>query len=70
MGALCVLGEPALVEGFGLVGAIVLATDEPAAAWRRLPADVGLVVLTPAAAKALGDLVDAPDAPLSVAMPS
>jgi vacuolar-type H+-ATPase subunit F/Vma7 len=70
MGALCVLGERALVEGFGLIGATVLATDDPETAWRQLPADVELVVLTPSAARVLRDLLDAPDAPLSVVLPS
>jgi vacuolar-type H+-ATPase subunit F/Vma7 len=70
MGVLCVLGERARVEGFGLVGATVLATDDPTAAWRDLPPDVALVVLTPAAAAELGALVHAPDAPLTVVMPS
>jgi len=69
MGVLCVLGERAKVEGFGLIGAAVLATDDAPAAWRALPPDVELVVLTPAAAAALGSLVEAPDAPLTVVMP-
>ena len=69
MGVLCVLGERARVEGYGLIGATVLATDDAEAAWRTLPPDAELVVLTPAAAAALGPLVDAPDAPLTVVMP-
>ncbi len=73
MGTLCTLGERARVEGFALAGAIVLVADDGeqvTAAWRRLPADAEVVVLTQAAADALGDLVDAPGAPLSVVMPS
>jgi len=70
MGTLCVLGERAKVEGFALVGATVLATDDAASAWRALPPDVELVVLTPAAAAHLGPLVDEPDAPLTAVMPS
>jgi vacuolar-type H+-ATPase subunit F/Vma7 len=73
VGALCALGERARVEGFGLIGATVLVADDSAgagAAWRGLPPDAEIVVLTPAAATVLGALVDAPDAPLSVVMPS
>jgi vacuolar-type H+-ATPase subunit F/Vma7 len=47
------LGETAKVEGFALAGALVLATDQTGeidAAWDRLPDDVGVLILTPAAA--------------------
>lgn len=47
------IGEPVAVQGFGLVGVLVLTAGEPdevRAAWQRLPADVAFVILTPAAA--------------------
>lgn len=52
------IGAPALVRGFALAGARVLPAEQPAdvrAAWRSLPDDVGLVVLTAAAQQALTD---------------
>jgi len=66
------LGEPSLVDGYRLVGASVCAAEDPAAvleAWDRLPAGTALVILTGAAALALGSLVRDPDAPLTVVMP-
>jgi len=57
-GRIAVLGESARVAPFALAGAIVAPADEPAAvrtAWRALPADVLVVILTPAAAAALDD---------------
>jgi hypothetical protein len=51
-----VIGERPLVEAFGLAGAHVLAAESAAAvraAWEALSDDVGLVVLTKAAAAAL-----------------
>jgi vacuolar-type H+-ATPase subunit F/Vma7 len=53
---IAVIGERVRVQGFGLAGALVLvAGDEAAArsAWRDLPGDVGVVILTPAAERAL-----------------
>jgi vacuolar-type H+-ATPase subunit F/Vma7 len=54
-----VLGEEARVAGFALAGALPLPAEDPDGvrrAWRDLPADVALVLLTPAAAAALGDV--------------
>jgi vacuolar-type H+-ATPase subunit F/Vma7 len=48
-----VIGEEPLVRGYLLAGAQVLPADDPEqvrAAWRRLPEDVVVVILTPAAA--------------------
>ena len=45
-----VLGEPLRIYGYGLAGAVLCpAADQPEAAraWRELPADVAVVVLTP-----------------------
>jgi vacuolar-type H+-ATPase subunit F/Vma7 len=57
MGTVAVIGEEALVRGFGLAGAAVLPASGPEqvqSAWHSLAADVSLVILTPAAAAALG----------------
>lgn len=72
MGRLAVLGERTRVAGFALAGALVLpAEDETAvrAAWAELPADVEVVILTPAAAAAL--VAPGPEVatPLQVVMP-
>jgi vacuolar-type H+-ATPase subunit F/Vma7 len=52
------IGAPALVRGFALAGALVLPAEQPAdvrQAWRSVPDEVGLVVLTEPAAQALTD---------------
>jgi len=57
MGAIAVVGESPLVEGFGLAGVQVFLAATPAAvreAWRQLPADVEVVILTAQAAAAIG----------------
>jgi vacuolar-type H+-ATPase subunit F/Vma7 len=58
MGGVAVIGEATLVRGFALAGAVVLAADDPEAvraAWRGLPEDVSVVILTEAAAAAEPD---------------
>lgn len=70
-GRVAVLGEGTAVSPFALAGALVLAADDDAAvrsAWSALPSDVEVVVLTPAAARALGPVHDRP-LPLTVVMP-
>lgn len=60
MGHVVAIGEPELVEGFALAGATVIAAAEPdavRAAWERLPETVTMVVLSPRAAGALGELL-------------
>lgn len=72
MAAVAAVGAADLVAGFGLAGALVLPAQDPAAvlsAWRSLPGDTGVVVLSPAAADALGDERLAPGAPLTVVLP-
>jgi vacuolar-type H+-ATPase subunit F/Vma7 len=59
VGTVAVIGEEVRVRGFGLAGAHVLPADRPEQvreAWRGLPDDVSLVILTGAAVAALGDL--------------
>ena len=66
------VGAADLVAGFGLAGALVLAAEDTAsvlAAWRGLPDDTGVVVLSPAAADALGQERQAPGAPMTVVLP-
>jgi vacuolar-type H+-ATPase subunit F/Vma7 len=56
--AVAAIGAATLVRGFALAGARVLPAEQPADvrdAWRSLPDDVGLVVLTLQAAQALTD---------------
>lgn len=70
-GRVAVLGERPRVQGFALAGAMVLVADDDESVrsqWADLPSDVPVVVLTPVAAAALGDLV--PDVRrLTVVMP-
>ncbi|TCC21603.1 V-type ATP synthase subunit F [Kribbella sindirgiensis] len=59
MTKVAVLGEPIRTAGYGLAGITLLAAttaEEVRRQWRELPADVGIVLLTPAAAEALGPL--------------
>jgi vacuolar-type H+-ATPase subunit F/Vma7 len=55
MGQVVVLGEPARVMGYALAGALAIEAEgeEVARVWASLPPDTSLVVLTPAAARAL-----------------
>jgi|HigsolmetaAR201D_1030396.scaffolds.fasta_scaffold139885_2 vacuolar-type H+-ATPase subunit F/Vma7 len=60
-GTIAAIGAEVLVRGLVLAGVVALPAEDPDAvrdAWRRLPPDVGLVLLTPAAAAALGDEAD------------
>lgn len=57
VGRVVALGERTRVAGLALAGVVVLVADDPGAVhrgWRELPADVALVILTPAAAGTLG----------------
>jgi hypothetical protein len=54
MARVAVIGEPSRIDGYGLPGAILCpATDEAEAvlAWRGLPDDIDVAVLTPNAAR-------------------
>lgn len=71
MGTVVVVGEPALVQGYALAGAMVTAAEGPAEvrqAWQHLPPGVSLVILTAAAAAALTDELRS-GAPLTAVMP-
>ena len=73
-GTIVVLGEGVAVDSFALAGATVLRAEQPddvRRAWRSLAPDTGVVVLTAAAAAALGAAVDErADGVLTVVMPS
>ncbi|QIY59509.1 hypothetical protein HEP86_02415 [Streptomyces sp. RPA4-5] len=72
MGTVVALGEATQTSGFALAGVSVRPAEAPEsvrAVWQELPDDVALVILTPAAAAALGpDVLNAPR-PLTVVMP-
>jgi hypothetical protein len=53
-----VIGEPLLIYGYGLAGALLCPASDRAAAvraWKGLPADVSVAVLTGSAARWLAD---------------
>jgi len=70
-GRIAAIGEHVAVEGFGLAGALTYPAANPQevlAAWRALPADVTLVILTVAASRVVPRR--SPGAlPLTVVMP-
>ena len=71
-GTVAALGEAALVRGFALAGVRVVGAEDADAArsaWRALPPDVAVVILTPAAARALEPDVACARFPLTVVMP-
>ncbi len=71
MGPIVVIGEPALVAGYAMAGANAMPAhdpDEVRRAWDALPSGTTLVILTVAAADALGGrLTEA--GPLTAVMP-
>jgi vacuolar-type H+-ATPase subunit F/Vma7 len=72
MGRIAVLAAGLPVRGFALTGALVLPAEEPdtvRAAWRDLPDDVDVVILTMAAATVLGAAVTTVRRPLTAVLP-
>jgi vacuolar-type H+-ATPase subunit F/Vma7 len=68
-GTVAALGEATLVSGFALAAVrVVEAEDDEAVrtAWQEFPAEVAVVIITPAAAQALGAAAFEPGAPLTV----
>jgi vacuolar-type H+-ATPase subunit F/Vma7 len=66
------LGDSHELEGFALVGAVVIRAAGDAAisaAWNGLDTDVGLVILSPDAAKILGSRLGERTDVLTVTMP-
>ncbi|MGK4585296.1 hypothetical protein ACSMTC_35725 [Kitasatospora sp. HPMI-4] len=65
------LGERTRVAGWALAGVTALVAEQPEAvrrAWADLPEDVELVILTPAAAQALGSPLPEGVGPLTAVM--
>jgi len=61
MARAAVIGESVRTAGFALAGAVVLTAenqDETRAAWRSLPADIEVLVLTARAAAWLGEAAE------------
>ncbi len=72
MSRLAVIGETLRVQGYALAGAVVCAADDEAdvlQAWRALPGDVVVIVLTARAAGWLGDELARRPGLLPVVMP-
>lgn len=72
MGGVAAVGEQTRVAGFGAAGVLVLVAEDPRsvrAAWRSLPPDVALVIVTPRAAEALGAAALEGMRPLTAVMP-
>jgi vacuolar-type H+-ATPase subunit F/Vma7 len=72
MSRIVAIGERERVHGFAFAGVRVAAAGQPdavLAAWRALPADVGLVILTRAAHTALVAELSERDQRLWVVMP-
>ncbi|HEY7260219.1 MAG TPA: V-type ATP synthase subunit F [Trebonia sp.] len=72
MSRAAVIGEGFRVQGFALAGALVRTAenkDEAVAAWRSLPPDVAVVVVTDRAAAWLGETPQPSRAALLVVMP-
>ena len=73
MSRAAVIGETTAVQGFALAGAVVCpaeSQDEAAAAWRSLPPDIAVVVLTAQAASWLSWALEQPsDVLLAVMRP-
>ena len=71
MSRAAVIGEAVRVQGYALAGAVVYPAedaDQARAAWRSLPPDTAVVVLTARAAAWLGE-VQRRDGVLAVVMP-
>jgi vacuolar-type H+-ATPase subunit F/Vma7 len=67
-----VIGEAVRVQGYAMAGAVVYPAedaDQARAAWRSLPPDIAVVVLTARAAAWLGEAPQRRDGVLSVVMP-
>ena len=72
MSRAAVIGETVRVQGYALAGAVVYPAEDAGqarAAWRSLPPDIAVVVLTARAAAWLGDAPRQRDGVLPVVMP-
>ncbi|MCQ1949880.1 hypothetical protein NNX28_08040 [Arthrobacter sp. zg-Y859] len=72
-GTVAAVGNPALLEGYRLAGAVLYPAAGAAdvrAVWAGLPDSVCVVLLTPDAAAELGVELADPASPLTVVLPS
>jgi vacuolar-type H+-ATPase subunit F/Vma7 len=72
MSRAAVIGESVRVEGYALAGAVVYPAenaDQARTAWRTMPPDIAVVVLTARAAAWLGEAPQRRDGVLQVVMP-
>ena len=72
MSRAAVIGEAVRVEGYALAGAVVYPAenaDQARTAWRTMPPDIAVVVLTARAAAWLGEAPQRRDDVLQVVMP-
>ena len=72
MAHIAAIGERQRVIGLTAVGVLVFPAQDPAAvraAWHALPTDIGLVIVTPRAARTLGPGTVAGEEPLVAVMP-
>jgi vacuolar-type H+-ATPase subunit F/Vma7 len=72
MGRIVAIGEEARIMGFDLAGVVICPAADAAAvraAWHDLRPDDALVILTAAAAEALGDEAMRTRPPLTAIMP-
>jgi vacuolar-type H+-ATPase subunit F/Vma7 len=73
MSGVAAIGERERVRGFAFAGVHVSTAEDPQAvreAWQALPADVAVLILTPAAHAALEVELEGRDQLLRVVMPS
>ena len=71
MSGVAVIGEAVRVQGYAMAGAFVYPAedaDQARAAWRSLPPDIAVVVLTARTAAWLGEAPQRRDGVLSVVM--
>jgi vacuolar-type H+-ATPase subunit F/Vma7 len=72
MPRVAIIGEELRVQGYALAGAVVRAADDEASvrrAWRELPGDVAVVLLSARAASWLGGELAGRPSLLPVVMP-
>ncbi|HUZ51454.1 MAG TPA: hypothetical protein VMU94_02845 [Streptosporangiaceae bacterium] len=72
MARVAVIGEPLQIYGYGLAGAVLCAVSDQvqaALAWRDLPEDVAVAVLTPSAARWLASEIARRPGVLPVLLP-
>ena len=70
---MAVIGAPAQVAGFALAGARVYpvsSAEQARAAWQQLPGTVDVVILSDAAAEAIGAARTGGSVPLTITLPA